>query len=265
MKTKQNNEKNLNVLKAPFEKWFLEKYTKALNELNYEAYPQAFLKAKGISQKEFDEKYIQPFRELDEEFLEAVLKALCVNLKEHTSSPDYSYTFSEQPRIGRRLNALQWLLAQVVHLGLFELSDKVYQYYKKPYNQCLYCGKPDFYIRNKKEIAFSEKTYLCHHDNCDMAQTNLGDHDIDCHYKKWKQKKKNLHQTILRNSKFYNGDKWHDVNVDNKLIRTFLDFCEKQLKANLKINYTIQFWAEIPDYPESRQFIKAMHYKDLSF
>lgn len=264
MKTKQSSNKNLNVLKAPFENWFLERYTKGLNELNYEPYPKALLKAKGLSQTEFDKKYIQPFIDLDENLLEIALKSLCVNLKEKISSPDYSYTLCKQPRIGRQLNALQWLLVQVVDLGLFELPNKLNQYYKKPYNQCLYCGKPDFYIRNKKEIAFNEKIRFCHHDNCDMTQTNFGDHDINCHYKMWKQKKKNLHQTILRNSKFYNGDKWHDINVDNKLIRTFLDFCENQFNDNLKIDYTIQFWTEWPEITESRQLMKAMHYKDLS-
>ncbi len=96
-----------------------------------------------------------------------------------------------------------------------------------------------------------------------MAQTNLGDHDINCHYKKWKQKKKNLHQSIIRNSKFYNGDKWHDINVDNKLIRIFLDFCDKQYEENLDIEYTIQYWAEMPGYPEARQFMEALHYSEL--
>lgn len=265
MATKQSKKGNLDVLKTPFEKWFMERYTKALNELNYEPYPKEILKAQGINQKEFYKKYIQPFMDLDEIQLEVVLRSLCVNLKEKTSSPDYSYALCKLPKIGRQLNALQWLLPQVDDLGLFELPDKVKQYYKKPYNQCLYCGKPDFYIRNKKEIAFNEKIRLCHHDNCDMAQTNLGDHDINCHYKIWKQKKKNLHQTILRNSKFYNGDKWHDKNVDNKLIKTFLEFCDKQFNDNLKIDYTIQFWSEWPGFPEARQFIEAMHYKDLSF
>lgn len=262
METKQSN-KNLNVLKAPFEKWFLEKYKNPLNELLYDDTPKEILIAKGLNQKEFYKKYIQPYMDLDENHLEMVLKALCVNLKEKTTSHNYSYNICKQPKSCRQLNALQWLLPQIVDLKLFELPEKVKTYYKKPYKQCLYCGKPNFYIRNNKQIAFTESKHLCHHDNCDMAQTNLGDHDINCHYKKWKQKKKNLNQTIIRNSKFYNGDKWHDVNVDNKLIRTFLDFCDKQYEENLNIEYTIQYWAEIPSFSESRQFMEALHYSEL--
>ena len=262
MEAKQSN-KNLNVLKAPFEEWYLGKYTNALNELKYDDAPKEFLNAQGLSQKDFYKKYIQPFTDLDEKNLEIALKALCVNLRETTIARNYSYAICKQPRSSRRLNALQWLVPQIVDLKLFELPDKVEVYYKKPVRQCLYCGKPDFYIRNNKQVAFTESKHLCHHDNCDMVQTNLGDHDINCHYKIWKQKKKNLNQTIIRNSKFYNGDKWHDVNVDNKLIRTFLDFCDKQYEENLNIEYTIQYWAEMPGYPESRQFIEALHYSEL--
>lgn len=261
MKEKQSN-KNLNILKAPFEKWFLGKYTDALKELKSDDTPKEFLKTYGLNQKEFYKKYIEPFADLDEKSLEIALKALCVNLRE-TTSFDYSYVICKQPRSSRQLNALQWLLPQVVDLKLFELPDKVKVYYKKPEKQCLYCGKPNFYIRNNKEIAFSEKVHLCHHDNCDMTQTNLGDHDTNCHYKTWRQKKKNLNQTIIRNSKFYDGDKWHDVNVDNKLIRIFLEFCDSQYKENQNIEYTIQYWTEIPGYPETRQFMKALHYSEL--
>ena len=261
METKQSN-KNLSVLKAPFEKWFLEKYTNALNELKYDDAPKELLNAQGLKQKDFYKKYIQPFADLDEKSLEMALKALCVNLRD-TTTQDYSYAVCKQPRIGRQLNALQWLLPQIVDLKLFELPDNVKVYYKKPIKQCLYCGKPDFYIRKNKQIAFTEKVHLCHHDNCDMVQTNLGDHDINCHYKIWKQKKKNLNQTIIRNSKFYSSDKYNNIYVDNKLIKTFLDFCDKQYEENLNIEYTIQYRAEMPGYPESRQFIEALHYSEL--
>ena len=94
----------------------------------------------------------QKLNKLDEKNLEIALKALCVNLRE-TTSRNYSYAVCKQPRSSRQLNALQWLLPQVVDLKLFELPEKVTVYYKKPVRQCLYCGKPDFYIRNNKQIA----------------------------------------------------------------------------------------------------------------
>lgn len=264
--TKRNKQKEekYKVLKKPFERWFLERYTKFLNELKYETYPVDLLNALNISQEKFDEIYIKPFRELEEKHLELVLKSLCANLKEETSSPDYSYMLCKQPRTGRQLNALQWLLVQIKDLCLFELPDKVLQYYKESYNQCLYCGKPDYYIRKNEKILFNNKNHFCHKDKCIINEADLSSHDNDCHYKIWRQTKKNLNQNLVRNAKYYNGEMAHDVNVNNKLIRTFLDFCEKQYQKNLKINYTIQYWSEWSGYPETKQLQMATHYNDLS-
>ena len=259
---KQKKEK-YQILKKPFENWFLERYTKFLNELRYENYPVDLLTALNISQKKFDEIYIKPFRELNERHLELVLKSLCANLKEEISSSDYSYILCKQPRTGRQLNALQWLLVQIKDLNLFELPNNVLKYYKESYNQCLYCGKPDYYIKKNQRILFNNKNHFCHKDKCIISEADLSSHDNECHYKKWRQTKKNLNQNLSRNATYYNGEIAHDINVNNKLIRTFLDFCEKQYQKNLKIEYTIQYWAEIPGYPETRQFIKALHYSEL--
>ena len=56
---------------------------------------------------------------------------------------------------------------------------------------------------------------------------------------------------------------WACLNCKLKNFRTFLDFCDKQYEENLNIEYTIQHWAEMPGYPESRQFMEALHYSEL--
>ena len=262
IKIKSEDEK-YEVLKKHFETWFLEKYTSTLKELKFDPYPVELLKFLNISQKKFDEIYIKPFRELDKNLLGLALKSLCANLQEETSTPDYIYSIHKQPRISQKLNALQWLLPQIEDLKMFELPENVRAYYKKPVRQCLYCGKPNYYVREGKQISFNNKTRFCHKDNCIVGESNLSLHDDECHHKKWRAAKKKLNQNLKRSSQFYMGEKWHDVNVDNKLIRTFLKFCEKQYEENLKIEYTIQYYPKWPGGIEELELVEAMHYSEL--
>lgn len=131
------------MLAKPFEKWFLPKYESAYKEFSYNTCPKEVLEAKNIDYKEFYLKYIQPFEELDENLLELTLHALCQSLKDNISSKDFFFNISKQYRVGRKLNALQWLSAQVADTQLFPMKID----YKKPYKQCLYCGMPNYYVK----------------------------------------------------------------------------------------------------------------------
>ena len=263
----KKKERNYKILAKPFKNWFLPKYESAYNEFTYDSCPKEVLKARGINNKEFYLKYIQPFEELDENLLELTLKALSVNLKDKFSSKDFFFNVSKQCRIGRKLNALQWLLAQVADTQLFPIQIE----YNEPYKQCLYCGKPDFYIREneektqKEKVYFTEQTKCCHKYYCMIGIENLNHHEDGCHYKIWKQKKKNLRQRLHRTYDLLEEQPENKIYVYKKLEKIFIEFCENQLNDNMNIDYTIQHWVKIPDNPELTQFIEAMHYKDLSF
>ncbi len=260
-------ERNYKILAKSFNNWFQPKYESAYKEFNYDTCPKKVLKAKNIDYKEFYLKYIQPFEELDENLLEITLQALCANLKDKTSSKDFFFNISRQYRIGRKLNALQWLSAQVADTQLFPMQID----YKEPYKQCLYCGMPNFYIReneektNREEVYFTEQKKCCHKYDCIVSSTNLNDHEDGCHYKIWKQKKKNLRQNLNRTYDLLEKQPENKKYIHKKLEKIFIEFCEKQLKENLKIDYTIQYWAKMPGYSEQLQFIEAIHYKDLAF
>lgn len=269
--SKQNkNQKNYKMLSKVFETWYLNEYEKAYNEFSVDTCPKELLKAKGINHNEFYAIYIQPFEELDEHLLELTLKALSANLREKSSSKEYCYNISKQYRIGRRLNALQWLLAQVVDVNLFELSQNLKDKYKKPYKQCMYCGQPDFYIianKNKsikEKVIFDEKKKCCHAYGCEISSTNLNDHVDDCHYKKWRQCKKNLRQNLDRTYKLLETKPEDKIYIYTKLQNIFMDFCKNQLKMNYEIDYTIQFFIKPTTFYEGKELVRAMHYSELS-
>lgn len=119
----------------------------------------------------------------------------------------------------------------------------------EPVNQCLYCGKPDFYIINNGthdiKIKFNKKRKFCHTYICnDVNQSNPEAHEKDCHYGIWIRK-----------------------TTREKAIKIFLDFCEKQLKENLKIKYLVQYdenqkykkLTDITNCPEEDVFFNINH------
>lgn len=129
----------------------------------------------------------------------------------------------------------------------------------EPVNQCLYCGKPDFYIINNGthdiKIKFNKKRKFCHTYICnDVNQSNPEAHEKDCHYGIWIRKKKSLIERMSQTTR-------------EKAIKIFLDFCEKQLKENLKIKYLVQYdenqkykkLTDITNCPEEDVFFNINH------
>lgn len=157
----------------------------------------------------------------------------------------------------RKKNALEWLLFQIFSLKLFKMPKRLINLGYKPYNQCLYCGKPNYYVKNKINIMFSGKEKFCHKDNC-LKGSNPQKHD-NCCYAKWTLKRKTLEKTlkllndkyieikhinnlnrllekggvknISEKDKFFNIKKEKDI--EQQIYNVFIAFCEKQYKENL--------------------------------
>lgn len=244
------------TLSEIFESWFFNKLREISVDKNLNTPPQNMLKRLGIKENEFYDIYIKPYKNLSKHDLELVFKILAPALLETYTGIKFDLT-DELPFNGelkydlssvRKENALNWLLFQVDLLGIFNISKKLNKLLIKPHNQCYYCGKPNFYIRNDKVKKFNKKEKFCHKDNCKNS-SNPEKHD-NCCYAKWARKRKSLEKTlsvienlandIIENYEDNNASFEQKAIFDNKLNEIFIKFCEEQYQENLKINYTIQ-------------------------
>lgn len=244
-------------LQEPFEEWYNEK----ADEI-YDSGERAAKILKNHYEKsniDFYKSYIEPIKNMSKIERETFFKALAFYLAEDYSPiPDkvkYTITQGMDPMP----NALDWLLVQVFNLNLFEFDISLLERGAEPINQCIYCGKPDFYIINNGthdiEIKFNKKRKFCHTYICnDVNQSNPEAHEKDCHYGIWIRKKKSLIERMSQAPR-------------EKAIKIFLNFCEKQLKENLKIKYLVQYTenqkykklTDITNCPEEDLFFNINH------
>lgn len=221
-------EKSFEFLKDPFKKWFEYKADEIydIGEKAAEIMPKAL----KISDGAFYDKYIRPIKNLNLIEREIFFKALSYHLAEDYSPLPYVIKYVIKQDKDVMPNALDWLLVHVKNLNLFEFDEDLIGYYKEPINQCIYCGKPDFFtISNKRnKFYFNKKRRFCHEPDCvDHSGSNTNEHAKTCHYYLWTRKKKTLLQR-LSEADF------------ERAVEIFIDFCEKQLIKNLNIEYFIQ-------------------------
>lgn len=236
-----------------FENWYFKKLKEIKSDKNLIRPPKNMLKRLAISENEFYETYIKPFKSLTKQDLNTVFKILAPELleiytKDESLPIDYELKVIYDLSFARKENALCWLLFQIDLLGIFNLSKKLNKLLMIPHHQCYYCGKPNSYIRNGKVKKFNLKETFCHKDNC-HAGSNPEKHD-DCCYAKWARKRKALEKALKGAEKLTSDiiGIYEDNNasfeqkaiLENKFNEIFIKFCEKQYQENLKINYTVQ-------------------------
>ncbi len=249
---KRIDKKQYLQLSEVFENWYFKKLNEVEVDKNLSKPPKNMLKRLALSENEFYEKYINPYKNLSKQDLQTVFRVLAPELLETYIKDDslpagcelkLKYDLSST----RKENALSWLLFQVNLLGIFNLSKNLKKILFVPYHQCYYCGKPNFYIRNGEIKKFNLKEILCHKDKCQKS-SNPEKHD-NCCYAKWVRRRKSLEKALsvvdnlYNDIEIYENEKLSDEQkaiLNNKLAKIFIDFCEKQYQENLKINYTIQ-------------------------
>ena len=126
-------------------------------------------------------------------------------------------------------NALNWTLVNVYELNFFDMADIDFDI---PYNQCRYCGKPDFYEHESGQREFNKKAKYCHKSDCKHLSDSTGSKPLnhsECHWGEFALKKKTLYQQ-MKACKKSNEEK-------NNLFR---NFCETRLQDNLDVQWTIQ-------------------------
>ena len=250
-----------------FENWCLEKSKEIGIKENTEQIPKNMLKRLGLTKEEFNSIYIKPYVSLSKHDLNITLDILGAKLIEtyvHDTIPIH-YELKLDIEKERKNNALTWLIFHISLLHIFELPDSIARNVITPYAQCYYCGKPNFYRKNNKTIKFNKKEIFCHKDLCKKG-TNTKDHD-NCCYAIWHTKRKRIQRTLdslidryseieakvraielLQKASIANEDDLKNkeiylIKINSIKSRTkevLIDFCEKQYRENLKINYTIQ-------------------------
>ncbi len=198
------------------------------------------LRELNLSEPEFSQRFLNPWRELSSSQLTKVLKY--VNWA-------HRFRFGQELTLKplSELNALHWTIIQVYKLNLNGLTlflhtpdwiehhreepttDVLTHLYQAepfclPHRQCYWCGRLDHDPRGK---AFGHRGLsLCHQSQCLMHSVNLPDHPNDCCYRQWNALKDSLKQT-LKNQK----------QSEDKMTQTFLAFCEKRFQQNLNQSY----------------------------
>lgn len=250
-----------------FENWYFKKNKEIGIKENIEKIPKNMLKRLGLSKEEFNNIYIKPYTSLSKHDLNIILNVLRAKLIEthaHETNPIHC-EFKLDIDKERKKNALTWLIFHISLLHIFELPDSIARNVITPYAQCYYCGKPNFYRKNNKTIKFNKKEIFCHKDLCKKG-TNTKDHD-NCCYELWHTKRKRIQRKLesfidryseieaklraielMQKASIANEDDLKNkeiylIKINSIKSRTkevLIDFCEKQYKENLKINYTIQ-------------------------
>jgi len=251
MRVEGEPKKSYRQLAGIFEKWFINKEKEIQNCKNLDRPPEALLKKLKITEEEYYQIYIEPYKKLSKEDLKITFRVLAPELvKNFTNeniSPDCKLSVVYDLSFARKQNALDWLLFQVANLGFFPLSKKLNDKMYEPYKQCFYCGKPDSYKKGNKEIQFNGKEIYCHKLKCQKS-SNPEKHN-NCCYAKWTRRRKTLESALKRADELYQDiEEYENFRLDalqeelllGKLENIFLEFCQKQYEANLKIDYTIQ-------------------------
>lgn len=241
-----------------FENWYFNKLKEITIDRNLISPPENMLERLAISENEFYNIYIEPYKNLSEQDLNTVFKILAPELIETYTGivfdMNQTLPFNGELKLKydlssvRKENALNWLLFQVDLLGIFKFSKELDKHLLVPYHQCYYCGKPNYYTRNGRNKKFNLKEVFCHKNNCQKG-SNPEKHD-NCCYAKWTRRRKSLEKALINAKNLaadiienYEGNNASDEQkeiLDNKLNKIFISFCEKQYQENLKIDYTIQ-------------------------
>ena len=237
-------------LSRVFENWYFNKLKEIDKNTSLKNPPKNMLKRLAITENEFYETYINPFKSLSKQDLNVIFKILAFELLE-TYTKESTIIFDSELKydlsVTRKRNALSWLLFQVEELGIFNLSPKLKDLLIVPYHQCYYCGKPNSYTKNGTVKKFNLKEIFCHKDKC-KSGSNPDKHD-NCCYAKWTRRRKSLEKALsVADNLYCEIENYENEELSNeqksilnsKLDKIFLDFCENQYKENMKINYTIQ-------------------------
>ena len=250
-------------LSEKFCKWFEKEYTYVWEEWHGENISEEMLAEMKLSDEDYFDMYIRPYLKLPEEQLRTTLNILGSYLKDKLTPQPSPFCLTMQFVVSPKINALEWLLVHIADLKYFEFNDFIKNKYKKPYKQCLICGKPDFYERlitksdkKEKRFEFSSKEKYCHVCGCTEDSSNPREHVKGCHYKEWAYIKKSMNQKLsryLEKLKKLNKDKKiapntegvEEINekitqTESAFFTTFKNFYTEQYKKNLKIQYTVR-------------------------
>ena len=254
-----NKTKYEQQLKKAFISWFEEKAEK-IYDIGEDS--QKYLsKTLGIKEKEFFDTYIKPIIGLSDIQLIEFFKALSFHLSDRFSPLPYVIKYQITQNMNPEPNALDWLLVHIKHIALFDFENDISYECKIPYRQCIYCGAIDKfeapkYMVNTKYIEFDERKHFCHDVDCStLSGSNPEAHSPHCHYAIFARRKKTL---IDRIKKSYSAQ---------TAINIFIDFCEKQLKENLNMKYTIRTKEEYDsgeyEYVQLTNLADGINFEDL--
>lgn len=246
-------------LKESFIKWLEEKGNEVydIGETAAETLPKAL----NLEQNVFYDKYIKPIADLSKLQRHVFFKTLSYHLADKYSPLPYVIKYSINQNIDLRPNALDWLLVHVRNLNLFEFDEKIPYECPEPYNQCIFCGRPDSYRikdgRKELIINFDKKKHFCHEFDChNIGISNPEVHEPNCHYAIWARKKKTLIDRIKHSRS------------KERAIEIFLDFCEKQFQENMTIKYFVQKYEytleEYVDLEDENKIVKPLKGCELS-
>ncbi len=257
-----NKTKYEKQLKKAFIKWFEEK-AENIYDIGEES-QKCLIKNLGIDEAEFLNKYIKPITDLNNLQLIHFFKALSFNLAERFSPLPYVIKYQINQTMNPAPNALDWLLVHVKYIALFDFEDEISYECKIPYKQCIFCGAIDKFKTPKAKlktigkdfIEFDERKHFCHHEECKtLSGSNPEDHDPRCHYAIFARKKKTLIDRIKKS------------NSAQRAVEIFIDFCEKQLRENLTIQYAIRTKAEYEsgeyEYVQLTNLADGINFEDL--
>lgn len=248
------------MLGEKFCSWYEEEFTNVWDEWHGYSVPEGMLEELKLNGKEYFDKFIRPYLGLTQEHLHITLGILASRLKDRLTPQPSPFCLNFKVVVSPKINALEWLLVHIADLKYFEFSDFVKSKYEKPHNQCMICGKPDFYEKEitkgekKIKIEFSSKRKYCHVLGCSEDNPNPSDHTDGCHYKEWAYVKKSMNQKlsrylkqlkILKTQTPIDIDDEEKINekikqIEEKFCNFFENFYKEQYKKNLKIPYTIR-------------------------
>ena len=217
-----------------FENWYFKKSKEIGIKENIEKIPKNMLKRLGLTKEEFNKIYIKPYMSLSKHDLNItldVLRAKLIETHAHKTNPVH-YEFKLDIDKERKNNALTWLIFHISLLHIFELPNSITRNVITPYEQCYYCGKPNFYRKNNKTIKFNKKEIFCHKDLCKKG-TNTKDHD-NCCYELWHTKRKKIQRTL--DSLI---DRYSEIEAKVRAIESFSEIKEITPSKNV-IRYSIK-------------------------
>ncbi len=226
--------------------WQNYAFLQQFKEFNHRQQEHSIQDVFGQSTREIYLKYIAPWEELTQEQALVVAK-----LWSHTQSIEKNLLMDI--RVIRDFKALFWTMVNVYELRFFELFVLdletelnrpmenwdwithlfVAPEYSLPYRQCFYCGRLEQDPRG--HVFGKQKLFYCHLAECDTSDRNPSAHPAGCCFKAWERERQNLRDRCKRQSK-----------EPQKVIQTFLDFCEYRYLANQSIQIPIQVQKEKP-------------------